>query len=170
MFIREIAKKNRGYDKVFTYHRLMESVRTPKGPRQRVLLNLGHLELPASDWKTMANRIEEIVLAQTSFLPPPAHIESLAQHYASLLRQKEMQSIPAPEEADWQTVDLSSLSQGEFRTIGGEAVALAAFKRLGLPQVLAQLGLTKEQVDQTALLVIGRLLHPGSERETAVWG
>ncbi len=32
MFIREITKKNPGYDKVFTYHRLMESVRTPEGP------------------------------------------------------------------------------------------------------------------------------------------
>lgn len=170
VFIREIVKKNPGYDKVFAYHRLMESVRTPKGPRQRVLLNLGHLELPSADWKTLANRIEEIVLAQTSFLPPPPHIESLAQHYARLLRQKEMQSIPAREEADWQTVDLNSLSQGEFRTIGGEAVALAAFKRLGLSEILAKVGLTKGQVDQATLLIVGRLLHPGSERETALWG
>lgn len=170
MFIREITKRNPGYDKTFTYHRLMESVRTPKGPRQRVLLNLGHLELPSADWKTLANRIEEMVLAQASFLAPPPHIESLAQHYARLLRQKEMQSIPAAEEADWQTVDLNSLSQGEFRTIGGEAVGWEAFQRLGLPQVLAQAGLTQEQVEQAALLVIGRLLHPGSERETAVWG
>lgn len=62
-----------GYDKTFTYHRLMESVRTPKGPRQRVLLNLGHIELPASEWKTLANRIEEIVYAEASFMPPPPH-------------------------------------------------------------------------------------------------
>lgn len=170
MFIREITKKNPGYSKVFTYHRLMESVRTPKGPRQRVLLNLGHLEIPPEEWKTLANRIEEVVYAQASFLPPPGHIESLAQHYAELLRQKEMQSIPKPEEADWQTVDLNSLSQGEFRTIGGEAVGHQAFKRLGLPQILAQLGLSEEQVRQAALLIIGRLLHPASERETALWG
>ena len=170
MFIRDITKKNPGYQKTFTYHRLMESVRTPKGPRQRVLLNLGHLELPASEWKTLANRIEEILYAQSSFLPPPPHIESLAQHFARLLRQKEMRSIPEPQEAAWETVDLNSLSQGEFRTIGGEAVAYEVFQRLGLPETLARLGLKKEQVDQAALLIIGRLLHPGSERETALWG
>lgn len=99
MFIRQITKKNPGYDKTFTYHRLMESVRTPKGPRQRVLLNLGHIELPACEWKTLANRIEEIVYAQESFMPPPPHIESLAQHYALMLRQKELRSVPESQEA-----------------------------------------------------------------------
>jgi len=170
MFIREITKKNPGYEKTFTYHRLMESVRTPKGPRQRLLLNLGHLDLPASEWKTLANRIEEIVYAQASFMPPPSHIESLAQHYALMLRRKEMRSIPEPHEAAWETVDLNSLSQGEFRSIGGEAVAYKAFQRIGFPEILAGLGLKKEQVDQAALLIIGRLLHPASERETALWG
>ena len=144
MFIREITKKNPGYEKTFTYHRLMESVRTPKGPRQRVLLNLGHLELPASEWKTLANRIEEIVYAQASFILPPPHIESLAQHYALMLRQKEMRSIPEPHEAAWETVDLNSLSQGEFRSIGGEAVANESFRRLGFPEILAGLGLTTD--------------------------
>ena len=170
MFIREIVKRNPGYDKTFVYHRLMESVRTPKGPRQRVLLNLGRLDIPPAEWKVLANRIEEILCAQASFLSPPPHIESLAQHYAHILRQKEMYSIPTPQEADWETVDINSLSQGEFRTIGGEAVAHEAFKRLGLPQILAQLGLNEEQIHQAALLIIGRLLHPSSERETALWG
>jgi transposase len=170
MFIREITKKNPGYDKTFTYHRLIESVRTPKGPRQRVLLNLGYLNLPSVDWKVLANRIEEILLAQTSFLAPPPHIEDLAQHYARMLRQKEMQSILVPQEASWEKVDLNSLSQGEFRSLGGEAVAYDAFQRLGLPEILAQLSFSDEQIRQVALLIIGRMLHPASERETAVWG
>ena len=62
---------------------------------------------------------------------------------------------------------MNTLSQGEFRTIGGEAVAYEAFRHLGFPEILAGLGLKKEQVDQAALLIIGRLLHPASERETA---
>lgn len=48
----------------------------------------------------------------------PPHIESLAEHYALMLRQKEMRSIPESQEAAWETVDLNSLSQGEFRSIG----------------------------------------------------
>lgn len=172
MFIREIVKKNPGSPKNFVYHRLMESVRTPKGPRQRILLNLGQLDLPRSDWKALANRIEEVLLGQESFLPPPPQIEGLAQHYAQLLRRKEMYSLPVPEkeEADWQRVDLNSLAEGESRSIGGEAVAQAFWKRLEFPQILSDMGLGQEEIDKAALLVIGRLLHPASERGTALWG
>lgn len=172
MFIREITKKNPGSPKNFVYHRLMESVRTPRGPRQRILLNLGRLDLPRSDWKSLANRIEEILLGQESFFIPGPHIESLAQHYAQLLRRKEMESLPPPEkqEADWQTVDLSSLSQSECRTIGGEAVGHAFWERLGFPRILSELGFSQEEIDKAALLTIGRLLHPASERRTALWG
>ena len=169
MFIRAITKKNKGYEKTFTYHRLMESIRTPKGPRQRILLNLGPLDLPPEDWKALANRIEEIISNQVSFFPPAPHIESLAGYYAQLLRQKEMRASPTEEEAEWERVNLKSLSQGEFRTIGGEAVAYDAFKSMGLPRILAGLGLSEDQIHQAALLIIGRLLHPSSERETAIW-
>ena len=48
-------------DKAFIYHRLMKSVRTPRGPRHRKILNLGKLLLAKEDWKTLANRIEEII-------------------------------------------------------------------------------------------------------------
>ncbi|MEI9479382.1 MAG: IS1634 family transposase [Deltaproteobacteria bacterium] len=170
MFIKEIDKRNSTSDKTFVYHRLMEAVRTPRGPRQHIVINLGRLDIPKEDWKTLANRIEEILSGQVSFLSPAPHIESLAQHYAGLLRQKEMQSIPLPQEAEWEKVNLNSLSQGEFRTIGGEAVAYDAFNRLGIAEILAQLGFKEKQIHQAALLIIGRLLHPSSERETAMWG
>src|SRR3972149_11605874 len=104
----------------------MESIRTPKGPRQRIILNLGQLDLPPEDWKTLANRIEEIVSNQVSFFPPAPQIESLAGYYAQFLRQKEMRAIPTEEKAEWERVNLKSLSQGECRTIGGEAVAYDA--------------------------------------------
>ena len=172
MFIRQITKKNQGYDKTFTYHRLMESVRTPRGPRQRKILDLGKLDLPKDDWKTLADLIEQILSGQQSLFPVPPHIESLALHYAQLIQQKGLQSIPIPQEQepDWGTVDLNSLSQGQFRTLGGESVGYDAFKGLGFSQMLSELGFSREQRDQAALLIIGRLLHPASERETALWG
>jgi hypothetical protein len=170
MFIREIVKKNPGYPKPFIYHRLMESVRTPKGPRQIVLLNLGTLDIPRDDWKTLANRIEEIISGQKSFLMPSEQIESLAQHYAALLIQKGMRSLPVPvTEPVWETVNLKSQSQSKFRTLGGEMVGCWAFEKLGLPRLLTDLGLNEAQVAHATLLIIGRLLHPDSERETAIW-
>ena len=140
VFVKEIVKKNSTSDKAFIYHRLMESVRTLRGPRHRKILNLGKLELAKAGRKTLANRIEEIITGQESFLVPPPHIESLTQHYALLLQQKKMKSIPIPQEFDWETIDLNSLSQSESRTIGAESVGYEAFKRLGFPQMLSRLG------------------------------
>ncbi len=71
-----MLKKTGGSDKTFTYQRLMESVRTARGPRQRLLLNLGKLDLPRQDWKTLANRIEEILSGQQSFDAVSPHINS----------------------------------------------------------------------------------------------
>jgi transposase len=172
MFVKEISKKNQGYAKTFVSHRLMESFRTPRGPRQRKIIDLGHLDIPKDDWKILADRIEELLSGQQTFTTPPDHIETLAQHYAQLIRQKEMQSLPVVEKplSDWHMVDLSSFTPGQSRTIGGESLGFDAFQKLDFPRMLAKLGLSPEQIQQAALLIIGRLLHPDSERETAIWG
>jgi len=70
MFIREVIKSKKGSSKKFVYHLLVESYRSPKGPRQRTLLSLGKLELPRQQWKALANRIEEIISGQLSFSEP----------------------------------------------------------------------------------------------------
>ena len=49
MFIKEVIKKNPGYPKTFLSYRLVESVRTPAGPRQRKIIDLGKLDLPNPD-------------------------------------------------------------------------------------------------------------------------
>ena len=114
MYIRAVRKKNRSSDQVYIYHQLIESVRTPRGPRQRILLNLGTLEIPPAEWKELANRIEGLYLGQQEFYPAAPHLESLARHYADLLRQQEFsRAAVATEEAQWETVDLASLSTGD---------------------------------------------------------
>jgi transposase len=171
MFIRVVRKQNRGSAQAYYYHQLIESVRTPRGPRQRILLNLGTLDVPPGEWKALANRIEALYLGQPALTPLTPRLEALARHYADLLRRQEFSRAAAaePAAAQWERVDLDSLRTGEARTLGGEAVALKAFQDLGFPKILADLGLSPIQVQQAALLIIGRLLHPASERQTAVW-
>ncbi len=173
MFIREIKKRHPQTGRVYRYQRLMESVRTPRGPRQRTLLDLGKLDLPREKWKALANRIEEIISGQKSFVGPDECLEKLAQHYGRLLRRKEMlHRTIAQTEAEgpqWETVDLNTISHGESRTIGGEAVGHFAFKQIGFPGIFSELGFSQWQIKLCALLVIGRLLHPASERDTALW-
>ena len=70
MYIRKVThvdKKNRR--EYYTY-KLVESVCTEKGPRQRTLLNLGaDFELPEERWKELANRIESIVRGREPLFP-----------------------------------------------------------------------------------------------------
>lgn len=173
MFIREITKKEHETGKVYVYHRLMEAVRTPKGPRQRIVLNLGRLELPRDQWKILADRIEQVISGQRSLWPIDESIETLARDFARRVSRRERQAIePVPATADepeWETIDLGSLTQEEVRTVGGEVVGHWAFNQLGFPKMLEDLGFSQAQSAVAALLIVGRLLHPASERETFLW-
>ena len=170
MFIREICKQNPSSDKVFLSHRLVESLRTPRGPRQKVLMNLGKLDLPRDKWKQLANRIEEIVHGQSQRLVQVPHeIEALAQHFAQLLIRKRLaekgQEPPRAKGQDFQHVDVNAICSSETKSIGPEHVGLEAMKGLGLLDLFQQLGFTQNQSNLATLLIVGRLVHPSSERE-----
>ena len=51
MFIREITKTAKG--KKYIQHQLSESIRTPMGPRHRLVLSMGRIDLPKEDWKAL---------------------------------------------------------------------------------------------------------------------
>ena len=133
MFIREIEKQNPNSDKIFISHRLVESVRTPRGPRQRVLMNLGKLDLPEDQWKELANRIEEIVHGQSQrLIQLPQEVEALAQHFAQLLIRKRLaEKTPQPsteEDQDFHSVNVNGIASSETKFIGPEHVGLEAMR------------------------------------------
>ena len=173
MFIKEIKKKNKGYDKVFISHRLMESYRTERGPRQRKILSLGKLELPKEQWKLLADRIEEKVIGQESFLSIDENIESLATHYSSLIIQQRItlskHQVEKTQQAEYETIDLNSVSNSKVRSIGAEYVGYETFKQLGFDTLFNKLGLSKQEIDLTALSIVGKLVYPASERRTRAW-
>lgn len=173
MFIREIVKQNKGYDKKFIYHALMESYRTEKGPRQRMILSLGAISIAKEQWKTLANRIEEILSNQQSLIPVDQEIESLAQHYASLLVEKRMDELEiaeSPDEPQYEEVNVNSVKTKKCRTIGAEAVSLSMIEKLGLSQIFKELGLSNIQNKTAQLLIAGRMVYPASEWKTYKWG
>ncbi len=173
MFIKEIKKKNKGYDKVFTYQRLMESYRTERGSRQRTILNLGRVDLPKEQWKLLADRIEAKLTGQQPLWPVDEHIESLATHYAKLIVHKRLTvattEVKEIEEPEYETVDIKSVSNSKSRTIGAEYVGVATLRKLGLDTLFSQLGYSKSQMDLATLSIVGRLVHPASERRTREW-
>ena len=70
MFIRAVEHKNKKNRRKYRTYKLVDSVRTERGPRQTTVLNLGaDFDLPKEDWKQLTNCIEEIVTEQQNIVP-----------------------------------------------------------------------------------------------------
>ncbi len=176
MFIREKSKTVKG--KKYIQHQLIESIRTPAGPRQRLVLNLGFLDLHQDKWKELANTIESEVHKQSRLFVSDPQIEKLARHYAKVIVREKLNkeseraaSDNGPDRlsADYQSVDVNSVSSSEARKIGAEHVVLAQMREYKFDKMLKELGFTENQVNYAKILIAGRLVHPSSERETARW-
>ena len=176
MFIREKSKTVKG--KKYIQHQLIESIRTPAGPRQRLVLNLGFLDLHPDKWKELANTIESEVHKQPRLFVTDPQIEKLARHYAKVIVREKLnkESERAASDkaadrlsADYQSVDVNSVSSSEARKIGAEHVILAQMREYKFDKTLKELGFTDNQLNYAKILIAGRLVNPASERETARW-
>ena len=176
MFIREKSKTVKG--KKYIQHQLIESIRTLAGPRQRLVLNLGFLDLHRDKWKELANAIESEIHKQARLFVTDPQIEKLAKHYAKVIVRQKLNkeseraaSDNAPDRlsADYQSVDVNSVSNSEARKIGAEHVVLAQMREYKFDKMLKELGFTENQVNYAKILIAGRLVNPSSERETARW-
>lgn len=177
MFIREKSKKVNG-KKRYIQHQLIESIRTPSGPRQQIVLNLGHLCLPEEKWKALANCIEGFLTNQKSLFPKNPEIEAIARHYASQIRQERLgraqecivnDKAAVKEDAHYEQVDINSLITNDAKTIGAEHVVISQMNEYGFDTILNRLDFTKDQITYSKMLIVGRMVHPGSERETVRW-
>ncbi len=173
MFIKAVKKKNKGYDKESVRHRLVESFRTDKGPRQRLVLNLGTLDLPKQQWKLLANRIEEIITGQSTLAVYDEKIESLATHFAQIILQKQtLKRHPQQQDIQpkqYEQVDLNSISNSQARTLGGEHIGYSMFKLLELDSCLEKPGFNEKQLSLAATSIIGKPVYPASEPRTRNW-
>ena len=172
MFIRKTRKTDRKTKKDYYSYQLVESVRTDRGPRQRILLNLSaDLDLSDEDRKHLAQRIEELFLGAPSFLPYTEEIERLAQKYTSQLieRLSDAKKTPPKPEPDYQTVDLETVEQQEPRTVGAEHLLLHMASQLKFQDKLKSLGFTEKEIALSLGSVIGRAAFPASERATYNW-
>jgi len=177
MFIRETRKTAKG--KRYIQHQLIASVRTSAGPRQKLVLNLGFVDLSRDKWKALANAIESRLHNQSQLFPEEEEIEKLAQHYARIIirerlnKQVELdQKKKEPEEdasEDYETVDLNSLAHSDAKTLGAEHVALTHMQHYHIDRILKEHGFDDRQIAYAKMLIVGRMVHPASERETARW-
>ena len=176
MFIRETVKSKKGIK--YLQHQLVESIRTPNGPRQKLILNLGLLDLPRDKWKELANCIEGELHQENKLFTTDSEIDKLASHYAKIIIKErlnrqaeniETDQITVNTEPVYEVVDINSVSTLDSRTEGAEHVVTSFLKEYKIDRILRELKFNDAQIDYAKMLITGRLVHPGSERETARW-
>ena len=148
MFLRKNRKRFSG--EVYEYWTLCETVRTERGPRQRVVASLGKLT-------------DEDIEAGWDDL------EALLDGRQPRGKQQKLGESPiiGSEQAGWELADLSSLRIERAREFGSVFLALALWRRLGLHELLS--GLIepgREEIawsDVAAVLTVGKFCGQASE-------
>ena len=172
MFIRRTQTRRTEDRQPYFSHRLVHSERIGNAVRQRTLLNLGrHFDIHQAQWPLLCSRIDDILAGQTPLVADcPTAVELEAQRIAAQLiaRGTPVQG-PATGPTDVQPVDVDSLRLVRPRSVGVEHLGLWALEQVGLPTLLAELGVNGELRAAAAGAVVGRMAQPASERATHRW-
>lgn len=174
MYIRRTTIKSRKTGEPYYSHRLVESVRTEKGVRQRTILNLGkNFPYQRALWPDLACRIDEIISGQMSLFKLSTELETAAQRYAALIiqsrnRADDIQNDKTGSDA-YHNVNIDSLELMRPRSVGPEHVSYEALSQLQLCNKLKELGFNKHELSAAIGTIIGRMIEPGSELATHYW-
>ncbi|NIA11163.1 MAG: IS1634 family transposase [Nitrospiraceae bacterium] len=169
MYVRKVRKRNGTSKKYYEYLHLVENVRTEKGPRQRLVLNLGNLKLEASQYQAFARRVEDILTGQRSLIELDESVERNAREAARKIFTKQAQSLSEQALSDFEKVDINSIEAEKPKSIGAEYLCHSVWEELKLDELFKEAGISRQTAILIEALVIGRMIDPGSERYTKEW-
>jgi len=169
VFVKKVRKRNGITKKYYEYLHLVESVRTEKGPRQRLVLNLGKLDILPSQYQAFARRVEDILTGQRSFVGLDQSLEKSAREAARKIFKKHSEELSERTESDFQTVDINSFDIESPRSLGSEYLCHSVWEELRMDEFFSQQGVSANVTPLLEALIVGRLIAPGSERYTKEW-
>lgn len=172
MFVRKVLHKNIKNRKEYHTYKLVESIRTERGPRQRDVLNMGaDFDLPKEQWKDFANCIEETITGQKHLIDYPKEISILAGKYARKLIREQASVVDEGKDISpvYEAIDINNVDSEEARRVGAEYVVYETIKELQIDQKLKELGFNNAQLVAALGVIAGRIIVPGSERATHKW-
>ena len=175
MFIRANNNKVRG--KVYTNYLLVESIHTPKGPRQKVICSLGNMKpAPAEHWRLLAKKIERALSGQLNLnLDVDLDASPEEEQVAQIVEKIKARDTSVPDEAPGETesrsgqMDVDRVAVGEAREAGPTHVCHQMWLKLGIDEILQECGFDERECALTEMLAINRLVKPGSERAVRGW-
>jgi transposase len=163
---------------------LIEAYRNQAGlPRQRIVVSLGDVRLPQEEQSLIARCIEAKLQGQNQLFPPslsaPAQgwIDSILKRIEREGRWRAVRVAPAaiPSNQDPGQLEVldgvlvDQVSHTHTTPLGPSLVGWNAWNRLGLPELLSDLGFNSSQAQAAAITVINRLASPGSEHALLDW-
>jgi transposase len=169
MYIRKTTKTHKGK----TYHNylLVESLHTPKGPRQRILCSLGSLApAPREHWLNLAHRVQASLAGQLSLTPTEdAPLQTLVEKGRRGRKPGLAVAQPSAPADALLAVDSERVSIEAAREAGGVHVGHQIWEQLGLNEILGSAGLAERACRLTEAMTLNRLLCPRSEHAMPDW-
>jgi len=167
MYIRETKRVYKG--KVYTNHLLVESVLTPKGPRQRMLCSLGRLEpAPREQWLALARKMEAALQGQLSLQGQGAEAETLLQR-GHKGRKRPQRSEGICGQGEIIAIDTERVETEQHREAGPVHVGHQLWRQLGLEEILGRAGLSERACVLSEVMTLNRLVFPLSELSMPDW-
>ena len=167
MYIRKSSRTAKG--KTYFNYVLVESVLTPKGPRQKVICSLGDLRpRPQAEWLALAHKLTSALSGQADMLatdPPDPELQKLVTRVQSA----HSPSLSPVTNSDLLAVHVDQVRTEESREAGPVHVGYQFWLRLGLDGILAQAGLNERMRQLTCAMTLHRLIHPASELAMPDW-
>ena len=175
MYIRKSSRTYNG--KTYTNYVLVESVVTPKGPRQKTICSLGDLSpRPRQEWLKLARKIEDALVGQNDLLDRDTNevAEIVAGLRARRTNETHAQAEPSASSPRTQAgalieVDPSRVTTEQHREAGPVHVGNQFWQRLGLDQILRDRGLSEATCRLACAMTLNRLIAPVSEHAMPAW-
>src|SRR2546425_4327308 len=160
MYLRRTTR--RVGDKTYQNFLLVESVATPKGPRQRVICSLGALApAPKAEWLSTARRLHAALAGQTA-LVPDAPVDALVARAHPPRRGSTAAGRGL-------TIDPEGVTFEDEREAGPVHVGHQMWRLLQLDTILADAGLSRRAQLLTEVMTLNRLVRPASEHAMPDW-
>jgi transposase len=167
MYIRKSTRSYKG--RTYTNYVLVESVQTPKGPRQKSVCSLGDLSpRPREEWLSLTRKIEDALLGQQRLVDQgDAEVAAIVDQ---VRERRENTAPPRPfGSAELITVDPSRVTTEQHREAGPIHVGYQFWQRLSLDRVLHDCGLPETVRQLACAMVLNRLIAPTSEHAMPDW-
>lgn len=166
MYIRKTTKKVK--DKVYENYLLVESVMTPKGPRQRTICSLGHLKpRPRKEWLLLAQKVETALKGQLTFEKEEPGLEEIVEKVKAFEAQEKR--APKDKDDDVISIHTDKVEMEKMREAGPVHVGYEFWKKLKMDEILEQAGFSEKTRLLTLLMVMNRLVSPSSEHKMPNW-